>query len=496
MYIIYNMNFSVSSKRLINQLNILSKKKLNRVVLTGNLNKFIDFLNQNYKNFRKQEIKLVSESKNIERKNVFLNNIDTCQKNKVEFLLNIEVILSLLNNKHKNIIDKMLKLHKYSDIKKKQIYDFLNNLGNYKKNEVIEWMNQNGIELMRSFYIFLVTRKLPPEVYKIIDQDFEIYGEFTSLDIQGEIELSLPFRENYKYRMNEYELDIILNDSKEIIPNKLLLERSFFLNYLTKNTKPIKLKLWMSKVRKSLPKKKKLYLGPKEVNSGCTNGFEISLWRKEEISKVLIHELMHFLDLEKIPDIDKIREYIYYKFDINRDVRINFFESYTEIWADIINICLLCFNKKKTTRKKNRNDSMKKDILELLNIELKFSLFQCAKVLNYLGYQNFQDFYNYNGFINKTNKFKQKSNVFSYYIGRSLLFYNFEKFINLCYKFNTGFVIGNKIPSQYFIELMEDTINNTDYVQIINIFIKEIKSYKKNDLLKNTMRFTCIEEKI
>ena len=206
MYIIYNMNFSVSSKRLINQLNILSKKKLNRVVLTGNLNKFIDFLNQNYKNFRKQEIKLVSESKNIERKNVFLNNIDTCQKNKVEFLLNIEVILSLLNNKHKNIIDKMLKLHKYSDIKKKQIYDFLNNLGNYKKNEVIEWMNQNGIELMRSFYIFLVTRKLPPEVYKIIDQDFEIYGEFTSLDIQGEIELSLPFRENYKYRMNEYEL--------------------------------------------------------------------------------------------------------------------------------------------------------------------------------------------------------------------------------------------------------------------------------------------------
>ena len=486
------MNYTIKSRRLINY---LGKQNLNRISENENLNNLINFIKIDYQKFKKQEIKLVSNSKNIERDNVFLNNIDTCKKKK-DYLLNVEVILNLLNEKHRNIIDKMLKMHKYDEIKKKKIYEFLNNLGNYEKNEVIEWMNQNGIELMRSFYIFLVNRKLPQEVYEIIGKDFEIYGEFTSLDIQGEIELSLPFHEKNKYRMNEYELDIIINDNKEIKISKLLIERCFFLNYLSKNTKPIKLKLWMSNVKKCLPKKKNLFIGPKEVNSGCTNGIEISLWRKEEISKVLIHELMHFLHLENIPDIDKIRDYIYLKFDINKDVRINFFESYTEIWANIINIFLICFNKKKTTKKKTGNISIKDNILELLNIELKFSLFQCAKVLNYFGYQNFNDFYNKDGMIKKSNKFKQKSNVFSYYIARSLLFYNFDKFLNICYKFNIDFVIGNKIPAEYFIELMEDTINNTDYIKLIDHFMNEIKMYKKNDLIRKTMRFTCIESNL
>ena len=151
------MNYTINSRKLINQLNYLGKKNLNRISESENLNNLIKFIKINYQNFKQQEIKLVSNSKNIERENVFLNNIDTCKKNKYDYLLNVEVILTLLNEKHRNIIDKMLKIHKYDEIKKKQIYDFLNNLGNYEKNEVIEWMNQNGIESVSYTHLTLPT---------------------------------------------------------------------------------------------------------------------------------------------------------------------------------------------------------------------------------------------------------------------------------------------------------------------------------------------------
>ena len=178
---------------------------------------------------------------------------------------------------------------------------------------------------------------------------------------------------------------------------------------------------------------------------------------KRRISKVLIHEIFHHLELERISDISILQEFVYLNFDIKRDMRINFFESYTELWANIINIFYIHFTNLKMSKKKNLNNI---SLIEMLNLELTFSIFQCAKVLNFYGYKNFKDFLNKNE--NKSHRFIQKSNVFSYYIGRSLIFYNFDKFIELCLKYNEN-IVGYNIPAAEILNLINDTLNNTDY---------------------------------
>ena len=66
--------------------------------------------------------------------------------------------------------------------------------------------------------------------------------------------------------------------------------------------------------------------------------------------------------------------------------------------------------------------------------------------------------------------------------------------ISLCYKYNLDNVIKNNIPASEFINVMEDTINNTNFISVIDNLIKDNKTMK-NKFIKNTMRFTCIEQK-
>ena len=131
------------------------------------------------------------------------------------------------------------------------------------------------------------------------------------------------------------------------------------------------------------------------------------------------------------------------------------------------------------------NDNISNDL------ELTFSVFQCAKVLNFYGYKKFEDFNQKNEI--KSNRFIQKSNVFSYYVGRSLLFYNFDKFIELCLKYNDN-IVGYNIPANEILNLINDTLINTDYKKKVNNFIK-ILSTRNLGLVGNTLRFSAIEQK-
>ena len=93
------------------------------------------------------------------------------------------------------------------------------------------------------------------------------------------------------------------------------------------------------KLEKKFPKKNEI-LGPNEVNSGLTfldvhkNG-DIILYRKEELLKVLIHELIHsnLID-EKIIFSGSINEFSKL-FCVNYNILLN--EAFTESFATIIN---------------------------------------------------------------------------------------------------------------------------------------------------------------
>ena len=146
---------------------------------------------------------------------------------------------------------------------------------------------------------------------------------------------------------------------------------------------------------------------------------------KEELPKVLVHELVHSLGLEKYNGYKEVEDFIYNHFDIKRNNRFNLFENYVELVANILNICL-------TMIENGKGDI--KSFNRLINLERTHCLFQVGKILNYYGYKNFEDFYKKDGIKeeNKTDRYLQKSNIFSYFVMRSMVIFNINDFIKLC----------------------------------------------------------------
>ena len=80
-----------------------------------------------------------------------------------------------------------------------------------------------------------------------------------------------------------------------------------------------------------------------EINSGfCRNGiFEssITIYRKEEIVKVLLHELIHALQYDYRDDPQEVVEFYQEKYNISSE-KVNSY-AYTEIWANLLNCFLI-----------------------------------------------------------------------------------------------------------------------------------------------------------
>ena len=51
----------------------------------------------------------------------------------------------------------------------------------------------------------------------------------------------------------------------------------------------------------------------------------------------------------------------------------------------------------------------------------------------------------------------------------------------------------NRIPASIYIEIMEDTINNTNYINEIDNLINKMEHIKENSVIRKCMRFSAIE---
>lgn len=131
---------------------------------------------------------------------------------------------------------------------------------------------------------------------------------------------------------------------------------------------------------------------PEEVNSGYSDGIAIRVWRQEEMEKVLIHEMIHF------HEIDFGIMYMSYDTYALKKKKINVNESITETLATIIYA-------------HNNNIDLKK--------EVEHSLYQAAKLFHYFGFKTVEEFTN-----SKTDCiFNETTNAFAYYILKSYLLF-------------------------------------------------------------------------
>jgi len=197
--------------------------------------------------------------------------------------------------------------------------------------------------------------------------------------------------------------------------------------------------IYLTRFKKELPKKKKI-LDCDNANtaftySNCSDRGVIIVYRKEEWYKVLIHETFHNFNLDfSAIEIDNIKKRMSRTFKISSDFHIA--EIYCETWARILNVFLVSYyssNNKST-------HSYINVVNDLLQIERLYTLNQCNKILDYNNI-NLDILLNYTN-----NPYKEKTNIFCYYIGVAILMNNYYEYIVWCSKYNTNFLqFNNKI---------------------------------------------------
>jgi hypothetical protein len=201
------------------------------------------------------------------------------------------------------------------------------------------------------------------------------------------------------------------------------------------------------------------YFDKEEVNGGaCSsspNECSITIWRKEEILKVSIHEMIHGLHYDYKQDSSDIVKHYQNKYGITSP-KMNTFEAYTEIWAELLHCFIIsCLSDKHSYDLFCAN----------VGIEMEFSHYQSSKVLLLL---------------DKDKHVNKETNVTAYYIIKTELYANLQTFIDYCIKANKDIV---KI------------IDTSKYLEYLKGFKKvSKKKYNINsNYLKNTTRMTCLE---
>lgn len=225
----------------------------------------------------------------------------------------------------------------------------------------------------------------------------------------------------------------------------------------------INITLIMDKSKKMLPKKKETVLTAEHVNSGYCYNNSIVIYREEEHQKLILHEMIHALDIDsKYYNLNKINKF----FNINRNNQIN--EAFTEFWTNIIYTILWTI----------QNQNKRRLLLNLEN-EINFSFLQIAKIISHFRFDTAEDLLLEK---NITNKFKQDTNVFSYYIVKGCLLENYELWCNHTQK--RLFNINESIEEKIIKHLQRKT-----FCKRINKMIRQIEG-ENNYYLLNTMRMT------
>jgi hypothetical protein len=315
--------------------------------------------------------------------------------------------------------------------------------------------------------------------YKIYDIPNNIPERITSM-LSTESKYFPINLNSYKANLTQVFKKIIIQTSE---PSESI-EIMIAVNYLKKNNKLIqqildfivlvlyifqtvfkrkentfKIVLYLLEGKKQFPKgiiKKGQFITSKYVNSGVTLSYDkeqvVVIYRREEILKVLIHELLHlhkthpntqyesFYD-EKIKKTNNI---------INYD-SLNVYEAYVELCALFLNTIIYTYK---------HNEKCKiKDVIKNLEKEKKYS----QKIVN--------DIYT----LLDNRPLKEKTNVYSYYFIKLSFLQNLDMFFNS-------------------IDLYDYTIyDSKKYFENINKSLIKLKINKSKHVSSSSMKMTCLD---
>ena len=331
-----------------------------------------------------------------------------------------------------------------------------------------------------------------------------LQSRFVCSHIRSHITKSIKYSLEYKFIIHEKRVNVVIgldnvrNISKYDGYVKKIIQLMYFIYQICpyECISPLTITLFPTLYKKTLPLSELLVLGPSHVNSAvttnCSVNNDILIYRNEEWFKVLIHELFHSLNMDfSYLDYSIVHRELKELFNIRSS--FNAFEAYSEFWALIIN-CLFCSYTMMDSNDKFESFAAYFELC--IQFEKIFATFQAVKILKFMNLE-YRDLY---GTKIGSILYKEKSNVFSYYILKMILLNNYEEFIPWCY-FNNEPNIIKFTPSNKSLKSFADFVarayknkNVTHMIHLVQPMYNKLRiKYDNKNLSKyETMLFkTC-----
>ena len=320
---------------------------------------------------------------------------------------------------------------------------------------------------------------MPTHIKKYIHQNTLYYLRYSSVIVGRKVEINF-------YICSEPTVEDISKYNGYI---KQIFTWLYMLNMYASGdcAETLKVYIYMTPQKKELPDNPLAVLDSNNINSAfttvCTKNAEIIVFRAEEWFKVFIHETFHCFGLDfGTMDLHVINKKLKQLFPINS--KFNLYEAYTETWAEIINCVFVSFNSLK--------DKTDKETFLLycefgLQLERIFSLYQCDKVLKYMGltYKQLLE-------TNNSDIYRENTNVFSYFIVVAILMNDYIGFMNWCNKNNLGFFQFTKTFKNLngFLELIKNNYKNK---KLLDAFDCVLQKRRKSKSVVMTTRMSLVE---
>jgi hypothetical protein len=250
----------------------------------------------------------------------------------------------------------------------------------------------------------------------------------------------------------------------------------FFLNRLCTQRQEVVLMMMTNDKPKRLPSTNiegKTPLGPSHVNSGFTTFLDnyCFVFRKEEMLKVALHELMHLygMDYRKNDSNDTNIVQIQKQFNIQGDVHYGASEAYNELMTSLVMICFVVMRKPHTTF-----TSFAKEYRTQLKHRVKYMIGVAARILQYYGYTAYVD----------RKPIIQSSHIHAYYIGKLSLIYTFDQLIrNL--KFRLPLDSAERIA--IFQQALYQSLQNPEFIEALDKKLLEMQNKKVKKTTHTTL---------
>lgn len=242
---------------------------------------------------------------------------------------------------------------------------------------------------------------------------------------------------------------------------------------------------YFTSLEKQLPDSSIEILDENNINTAftttCPKDSEIVVYRKEEWFKVFIHESFHnfaldFSDMNNLECTNRILNI----FPVQSEV--NLYESYTEFWAEIMNALFCSFF---SLKDKNDIDEFLSNSEFFINFERTYSFFQLVKTLKFMGL-TYKDLFskNNNSKILRETLYKEKTNVLSYYVIKTILINNYQGFLFWCKKHNLSLLqfkktLANQHEYCKFIEKNYKTTTMMEGIESSQKFLNNLYSGNK-----------------